>query len=209
MAWCYRGPGCAPCGFELGQTPRDRTRSPQVPSALPGGRLDRAGAGPDEDTALPAPVRCITPPAPDKTATSQTGSGGAATFHLPARRNLLRPGVGLLSSRGGHASGRYQCWTQCGLHQRVLLETLGRVRQSLEQRQSLAKVRDGFPIGIAPQGILSGLLAIVHRPMILPPLLKVHGQFCCKVRRLPSIAASNPSPIRRCTRRHRAAGIRL
>lgn len=50
------------------------------------------------------------------------------------------------------------------------------------------------PIGIAPQGILGNLLAIVHSPLVLPSLLKVHGQFCCKVSRLLLIACLQPFP---------------
>src|SRR4029453_2890182 len=107
---------------------------------------------------------------------------------------LPRPGIGLLDFRGSHALGRHQCWTKRDLHSEFLLEALGGVRQSLEQRQSPGKVRDSLPIGIALQGILGGLLAIVHRPGVLPSLLKVYGQLYGEgSRRLP-VTCHQPLP---------------
>src|SRR5215471_15075573 len=44
---------------------------------------------------------------------------------------------------------RHQRRTKRDLHDELLLETLGRVWQSLEQRQSSGKVCDGLTIGIA------------------------------------------------------------
>ena len=107
---------------------------------------------------------------------------------------LPRPGIGLLYFRGGHALGRHQRWTKDGLRGEFLREALGRVRQSPEQHQSPGQVRNGLPISIALQGILSGLLAIIHRPVIRPSLLKVHGQFCGKVARLLPVTCHQPLP---------------
>ena len=103
-----------------------------------------------------------------------------------------RSGIGLLYCEGGHALGRHQRWTKRNLRGEFLLEALRCVRQSLEQRQSPGKVRDGLLIGIALQGILGGLLAIMRRPAILTSLLKVHGQFCSEVSHLLPITCHQP-----------------
>jgi hypothetical protein len=67
-----------------------------------------------------------------------------------------------------------------------MAEALGGLRQRVQEIQRVGDLRHGFPIGMAPQGSVRGLLHISHRPDGVTPTRKVDGQHC---RMLPGALA--------------------
>src|SRR5262245_55697037 len=90
-----------------------------------------------------------------------------------------RPRLDSCHLRSRKALGHSQWSAQGNLQREFLLGALRRVWSGLKQLQPFGEEVDRFDIGTAPNGILSCLLQILNGPTIVPPLLKVHSQFCC------------------------------
>src|SRR5262245_45310931 len=78
--------------------------------------------------------------------------------HLPTQ--FTGTGVGLTDFRGCLTLGRHECRTQGGLQQQLRLETLGGVREAVEQVEPLGQMSDCFCIRRALDGTLTSPLPV-------------------------------------------------
>jgi hypothetical protein len=91
---------------------------------------------------------------------------------------LACAGVRFFYLGGSVAFGRYEWPAQGNLQHEFLLEALGSLREGLEQLDPFGEVADRFSISTSLGGILPCLAQILHRPAVVPPLVKMHRQLC-------------------------------
>jgi hypothetical protein len=85
--------------------------------------------------------------------------------------------VGSSYLRGGIAFCDIQGVAKGELEVHLVLDALGSVGQGFEQLQPSDEQLGCFLMGRAPHSVLSRLLQILHRLVVVPSLLKMHGQF--------------------------------
>ena len=85
---------------------------------------------------------------------------------------LLRPGVGLFHLRSRRALGGHQRRPQGELHLELLLHPRRSLRQGGQEGEPAPEPVAGLLTGIASQGIVCGLLHILHRPGVSWPRSK-------------------------------------